>query len=96
MLELISIKKSKEPGKKYTASFMKDGRPLTTHFGAAGMTDFTLSKDPERRRNYLERHRSRENWNDPTSAGSLSRYILWGDSTSIQENIRSFKKRFNL
>jgi len=30
------------------------------------------------------------------TAGSLSRWILWGDSTSLETNIRSFKQRFNL
>jgi hypothetical protein len=30
------------------------------------------------------------------TAGSLSKWILWGASTSIRENIRDFKKRFNL
>ena len=96
MLELVSVTKSKQPGKKFTASFLRDGRPVTTHFGDSSMNDYTQHHDPERRRNYLARHKSRENWNDPTSAGSLSRYLLWGDSTSFQENLRAFKKRFGL
>lgn len=30
------------------------------------------------------------------TAGSLSRWILWGDSINLETNIRSFKKKFNL
>ena len=28
--------------------------------------------------------------------GSLARYILWGDSTSLQKNITDFKNKFKL
>ena len=96
MVQLISIKKSTKPEKKYMATFLRDGREITTHFGDSSMKDYTQHHDPERRRNYLSRHQSRENWADPTSAGSLSANLLWGDSTSLSENIRMFKKRFNL
>jgi hypothetical protein len=65
-------------------------------FGAYGMSDYTQHKDKLRRERYLLRHRARENWNDPMTAGSLSRHILWGDSTSLAQNVRSFKRRFNL
>jgi len=28
--------------------------------------------------------------------GYLSWYLLWGDSTSLQQNIKDYKKKFNL
>jgi hypothetical protein len=31
---------------------------------------------------------------DPYRAGYLSYYILWGDSTSIDTNIRAYNRRF--
>jgi len=31
----------------------------TTHFGAAGMSDYTKHKDPERKQRYLNRHRKK-------------------------------------
>jgi hypothetical protein len=65
-------------------------------FGSFGMSDYTLNKDPLRRANYLARHKTRENWNDPMTAGALSRWLLWGDSTSLQTNVRRFKQRFSL
>ena len=79
------------------AVFTRDnGRTKTTHFGSAGMDDYTKTKDKAQRKRYLDRHRKNENWNNYESAGSLSRYILWGNSTSLRENIKAYKSRFNL
>ena len=95
-MELISNKKDDNGKNKMVAVFedKKTGQSKTVHFGAINYTDYTLSKDKAKRKLYLARHQPRENWDDYTSAGSLSRYILWGDSTSIQENIKAFKKKF--
>ncbi len=91
------IKKSTKPGKKLQAVFTRDnGRTKTTHFGSAGMNDYTITKDKERRRLYRERHKKDLTTKDPTRAGFLSYYILWGDSTSRTENIKNYKRRFNL
>ena len=93
----VVIKKSNKSGKKLMAVFTKDnGRTKTTHFGSAGMDDYTKTKDKEQRARYLNRHRKNEDWNKYYSAGSLSRYISWGDSTSMRTNIASFKRKFNL
>jgi hypothetical protein len=79
------------------AKFETDtGRTKTTHFGASGMDDYTISKDKEQRERYRTRHKKDLESNDPTKAGYLSYYILWGDSTSRQANISAYKKRFNL
>ena len=88
MTEII-ITKSKNKDKKYDARI--DGKK-TVSFGAAGMSDFTKHKDPERKQRYLNRHKSRENWNDPTTAGYLSRWILWAKPT-IEESIKDLNKR---
>ena len=93
----VVIKRSTRPNKKLMAVFTKDDkRKKTVHFGQASAPDYTITKDKEQRKRYLDRHRARENWNDPQTAGSLSRWILWGNSTSRRENILSFKRRFNL
>ena len=93
----MTIKPSTKPGKKLMAVFTKDnGRTKTTHFGAKGMLDYTITKDKERRRLYRERHKKDLATKDPTRAGFLSYYILWGDSTSRAENIKNYKRRFNL
>ena len=95
-LKLERVVKSPAEGKKHRAIFSKDGRETHTDFGSAGMSDYTIHHDPERRARYLNRHRDRENWNDPTSAGSLSRWLLWGPTTSLNDNIRLFRRRFDL
>mgnify|MGYP003138855911 CR=1 FL=1 len=91
------VKPSNKSGKKYMATFTKNnGRSKTTHFGASGMPDYTLTGDKERRRLYRQRHKKDLNTNDPTRAGYLSYYLLWGESTSLRKNISNYKKRFNL
>lgn len=91
------IKKSNKAGKKLMAVFTKDnGRTKTTHFGAAGMDDYTLKKDKDQRKRYRTRHQKDLSTGDYTRAGYLSYYILWGNSTSRKENISSYKKRFKL
>lgn len=88
--------RSEKPGKKWKAVFENDGRTKTTHFGAAGMQDYTQHHDKERRERYRQRHKKDLETGDPTRAGFLSYYILWGDSTSFDENIRQYKSKFNL
>ena len=96
-MKLLKVEKSTIPKKKWTAIFKNEnGKIKKVHFGAAGMDDYTISKDKEQRARYRKRHAKDLKTNDPTRAGYLSYYILWGDSTSIKQNIASFKKRFNL
>jgi len=64
-----------------------------THFGQAGASDFTLHKNIDRKQRYINRHKKNENWNDPTSAGSLSRWVLW-NKTTLNSSIADYKKRF--
>ena len=94
-LSLISIKRSPKKDKKYVATFCKNGHIKQTHFGAKGMSDYTKHKDPKRKSRYIQRHKSRENWSDPTSAGALSRYVLWG-KTSFRGSVNAYKKKFHL
>ena len=92
----VIIKRSTNRQKKYMAVFYKDGKKIkTTHFGAAGMSDYTKHKDSNRKKRYMTRHRKRENWNNYMSAGSLSRYILWNKPT-LKASITDYKKKFNL
>lgn len=93
MVKLKSIKPSTRADKKLMAEF-DDG--TTTHFGAKGMDDYTLTGDKDARERYRTRHRKDLATRDPRRAGFLSFYILWGDSTSRQQNIREYKSRFNL
>ena len=58
------------------------------------ITQFTKIK--KRRKRYLVRHKINENWENPITPGSLSKYILWGRYTSIDKNINHFKNKFKL
>lgn len=92
----VVITPSKMKGKKHTAIFYEgDKKKKTTHFGAAGYSDFTINKDEKKKKLYLDRHRKREKWEDYMTAGSLSRYILWNKKT-YTDSLKDYKKRFNL
>tara|TARA_R110000764_G_scaffold98671_1_gene183014 strand:- start:6 stop:305 length:300 start_codon:yes stop_codon:yes gene_type:complete len=92
----VVVKKSTKPEKKLMAVFTLDnGRTKTTHFGSKGMDDYTKTKDKAQRSRYLARHRRNENWNSPMTAGALSRWILWSE-TSRSLALSKYKKRFSL
>ena len=109
-MKLLKLEKLKNSSKKYKATFQTDsGKTKSTSFGASGMRDFTLMSNPKSkfyikekekretiRNNYLKRHKKDLKTNDPTRAGYLSYYLLWGESKSIRENLKNYKKRFNL
>ena len=96
MVKLV-VSNSNRKDKKLKAVFTyDDGKTKTTHFGAKGMDDYTLTKDKKRRTQYRRRHKKDLNTEDYTRAGYLSYYILWGDSTSRKVNIKDYKKRFKL
>jgi len=64
-------------------------------FGAFGYEDYTQHGSKERKRLYLNRHKKREDWNDPKTAGALSRWILWNKPT-LDESIEDYIKKFNM
>tara|TARA_A100001391_G_scaffold40259_1_gene22497 strand:+ start:17066 stop:18706 length:1641 start_codon:yes stop_codon:yes gene_type:complete len=99
----VEIKRSSNPEKKLMAVFEdKDGKKIkTTHFGQRGASDYTKHGDKERMKRYLERHgggtttSTKENWKDPTTAGALSRWVLW-NKPSLSGSFSDYKRRFNL
>ena len=94
---LLKLKPSAKPEKKYDAVFeAENGRQKTTSFGAKGMDDFTKTGDTEQRERYRQRHKKDLQTGDPTKAGFLSYYLLWGQSTSIMRNLAAYRKKFNL
>jgi hypothetical protein len=93
----LKIVKSHLPAKKYDAIFTyDDGKTKTVSFGATGYSDYTIHRDKERRRLYILRHIRSEHFDEYMTRGSLSMHLLWGPSISLAENIKIFKKRFNL
>ncbi len=109
MVKLIKIVKSKKALKKYDAHFKLDnGKEKIVSFGSRNMRDFTLINDKNNefylpnlldrnvvKNSYIRRHRSREDWDNFLTAGSLSRYILWNRKT-LKASIADFKRRFKI
>jgi len=102
-MKLLKIVKSTSKNKKWTAIFCLckgetkccDKERKKIHFGDSRYEDYTQHKDVDRRKNYRSRHASGKTAK-PDTADALSYYILWGDSTNLNENINSFKKKYNL
>jgi hypothetical protein len=102
-MKLEKVVKSDAKNKKFTAIFCMckgeskccDKEKKKVHFGDNRFEDFTMHKDTKRRENYRSRHASGKNAKADTP-NALAYHILWGDSTSLQENIKSFKKKYNV
>ena len=76
------IMRLKIDGKIMTAIFYDDEKiPIKTiHFGAESYDDYTVAPhDKDKKARYIKRHRVVENWKDCTTAGALSRYIVWAN-----------------
>lgn len=93
--KLKAIKKSTRKDKKLMAIFENpdNKQTKTIHFGANNMSDYRIHKDIERKNRYLARHKKNEDWNNPYTAGALSRWILWNKPT-LKDSIDDYKRRF--
>ena len=94
-MKLKSITKSDAKGKKFTATYEKDGKEKKINFGATGYTDYTLGATDEQRKSYRARHNSGQSAPADT-ANALSYHILWGNSRSRATNIASFKRKYGV
>lgn len=90
------IEPAKDKIHKYIGVFEEDEKITRIPFGAYNYEDYTTHKDKLRRERYIKRHRAREDWNNPKTAGTLSKMILWGNSTNLNTNVKLFKDKFNL
>lgn len=85
------IQKSTRKGKRFMATYA-NGKVI--HFGLDTGKTYIDEGNKLKQAAYLARHEKREDWNNPFTAGSLSRYLLWGDSTSLDANHNAFMKKF--
>lgn len=63
------------------------------HFGDTRYEDYTIHKDPERRKQYIIRHRN-DNITDPSTAGFWSYHLLWSHpnmTTAFNYIMKTFK-----
>jgi hypothetical protein len=103
--KLVNIKSANDKKHKYVATFlnMKTNRKKNIKFGAFGMGDYTiysktLNKEDanQHKISYLRRHQGMgEDWNNPLTAGALSRWLLW-NYPSFEESIKDYLKRFDI
>lgn len=95
MIKVVKLKKLKTGNKKYEITFEKNGKKYIRKFGAAGMSDFTIHKDRERRERYISRHKKDLKTGDPMKPGYLSMYILWNKPT-LKASLADYKRRLNV
>lgn len=83
--------------KRMVAKFYNErGRLVkTVKFGQRGSRTYPDHKNRKTMLNYLKRHRVNENWSDPYSAGALSRWVLWSD-TSIKGGKQNYSHRYRI
>jgi hypothetical protein len=93
----IYLCKSNKSDKKYMVKINSSNKSKTIHFGAAGMSDYTKHKNPERKQRYIIRHQKRENWTKSGiyTAGFWSRWLLWGEPT-LKDSIRVIEHKFKV
>jgi hypothetical protein len=97
----LDIKNSQAKGKRFVAIFTDDkGKSKKVNFGLKNPKKGTFidHSDKEIRKNYIARHEVTEKkfYKEPMRPATLSRFILWGNSSSLKQNIESYKKKFNL
>lgn len=95
----VKLSRSEKPDKKFKVIvFDRQGvNNRTIHFGAKGMSDYTINKDPQRKRLYIKRHKTRENWSKSgiKTAGFWSRWLLWNKPT-LNESIQNIENKFRI
>ena len=95
----IALKPSTHAAKKYMVTIPNaaTGRTKTVHFGARGMSDYTVHKDKARMARYIARHAARETWTKAglTTAGFWSRWLLWS-KPSMAAAIRLLATKFGI
>ncbi len=81
------------PRKDKKLVFKMKNPERTIHFGSKNSRTYVEGATKQQRLNYIKRHKVRENWNE-INPGSLSRFLLWGDSVLISDNLDAFLKKF--
>ena len=97
-MKILSVGLSPLSSKKYRAHFEDGDRKFHVDFGQPNATTWVNGASEQTKENYIKRHSALERtyWSIPTTPAALSRYLTWGDSRSMAENLRAYKKRFNL
>ena len=99
-MRLVSVVRTGGQRKEYRATFVDGDKEFVRRFGTASNYVTNKSKTPADRDAYRKRHRAMRAearaLRDPTTPASLSMELLWGESRSLSQNVRAYKKRHNL
>ena len=92
------VKLPKTDTHKFKAVFenTKTGKEKGVKFGAQGYEHYTEGHlDPKRMESYTNRHKKRENWRNPLTAGYWSKWYTWQFKTyneAMKYILRDLKK----
>lgn len=96
MKQFINLDVSDKQTKKYVFIYSDNNKIHKIHFGSKNSSTYLNHHDKSKRYNYLKRHKALgENWNE-INAGSLSAFILWGDSTDLKTNLYNYLNHFSI
>ena len=93
-MEIYHLYKSNNLKKKFMVKFINPntGKINTIHFGAFGMSDYTINKDEKRKERYIKRH-SKDYINDLNYSSFYALNLLWNKPT-LQASINDTEKRY--
>ena len=92
-METYILKKSDRKGKRFVIEMPEMGH--SHHFGALPFDKGTYidHKNDKIKKAWIARHKGDKNWNNKHSCIYYSRYLLWGDSTNLKDNIKLLEKK---
>ena len=82
------------PSPNYKKKYRVNIQGKNIDFGAKGYSDYTINKSDAKKNAYIARHRVREDFTNPLTAGFWSRWILWNKPT-LMGSINDLAKRMN-
>jgi hypothetical protein len=92
---LIDFDKSDKKTKKFKIVLTMNGKKKTIHFGSKNSKTYVEGASDKKREDYIKRHKVWEDWAE-INPGSLSRFILWGDSNNLIKNLIQYLDNFKI
>ncbi len=91
----LFITKSSRPQKKY--DLLDENKKYILSFGHTAYEDYTIHKEYDRKKRYINRHAKNEDWHKSGiyTAGFWSRWLLWNLPT-IKHSLIDINDRFNI
>jgi hypothetical protein len=87
------LKKSIKKNKRFVIE-MSDN--MNHHFGSDIGKTFIDHADVKKKTAWIARHSVNKNWDNQHSGIYFSRHLLWGDSSSLKENIKLLERKLNV